>query len=66
MNDGEMRSRRTTYLATGTLTNAPCAPCGKDTMHKNGRCLECARAEAPVIEPKARRGAIANRKPVKL
>lgn len=63
MNDGEMRSRRTTYLATGTITNAPCTSCGKDTMHKNGRCLDCERADPQVVEP--RRGAIANRVPVK-
>lgn len=67
MNDGEGRTRRTNYMATGTLQNAPCAPCGRDTMHKNGRCLECLEQPAQVIEPvpKPRRGRVGNRMPVK-
>lgn len=65
MSDREGRTKRTTYLATGTLQNAPCVPCGRDTMHKNGRCLACKAQPEQLVEPVPRRGSIANRKPVK-
>jgi hypothetical protein len=68
MSDGEGRTRRTHYMATGTLQNAPCAACGRDTMHRHGRCLTCLDQPAQVVEAalKPRRGAVAKRMPVKL
>lgn len=65
MNDGEGRRKRVTYLATGTIQNAPCVPCGRDTMHKNGRCLNCEVQPAQVVDPAPRRGKVSNRTPVK-
>lgn len=65
MNDGEGRTRRTNYMAIGTLQNAPCKRCGRDTMHKNRRCLDCQDQPTQSIEPDARRGKVSNRKPVK-
>jgi hypothetical protein len=54
----EPRSRRVTYLATGTLMNSPCPACGKDTMHRGRTCLDCERARkslsltgSPAIPP---------------
>lgn len=56
----EPRSKRVHYMATGTLQNAPCAPCGKDTLHRAGVCQVCGAGPA-----KARRGKAANRMPVR-
>jgi hypothetical protein len=55
----EPRTKKASYLATGTLQNAPCEPCGKDTTHKNGVCLTCGAG------PKPRRGRISKRPTVK-
>lgn len=56
----EPRTKRVHYMATGTLQNAPCVPCGKDTTHKAGTCLECG---ASSVKP--RRGRASNRTPVR-
>jgi hypothetical protein len=44
----EPRTRRVTYMATGTLMNSPCPACGKDTMHRGHTCLDCERARKPL------------------
>ena len=56
----EPKSKRVYYMATGTLQNSPCQPCGRDTLHKRGVCQECGTGAR-----KLPRGRASNRMPVK-